>query len=139
MMKSLKDPLPAAALATRAIPVLGKVPAGFPNECREEIIEYISLPNIPAGAYALIIHGESMSPTIRNGDYVIFLPGADAVKSGDVVIVNNEWGESMCKRYREKDDEQLLVSDNAEYQAVKPNSHFEILGKVIKVWRDIRF
>lgn len=138
-IKTKPTVLPDEALPIRPIPVLGRVPAGFPDERTEEILEYISLPNVPAGAYALIVHGDSMAPAIRSGDYVIFVPGGDDVRNGDVVIVNNEWGESMCKRFREKDGEKLLVSDNPEYQAVQPNKNFRILGKVIKVWRNIEF
>lgn len=134
----IKPELPAGAMPTRKIPVLGKVPAGFPNFVAEQIVEYIYLPEIPENAVAIIAKGDSMSPVIKDGDYVIFLPMPIDIFSGDVVIVNNEWGETMIKRYREKDGEVILTSDNPEYPSLKPNEHYKIIGKVISVWRKIK-
>lgn len=137
--ESDRGDIPSEARKPISIPVLGRVPAGFPEASTEEVIEYISIPNAPEGAYALIVSGDSMAPSIRRGDYVIFVPGSEGVRSGDVVIANNEWGESMCKRYRERAGEKLLTSDNPEYQPVQPNGHYRIMGKVVRVWRNIDF
>ncbi|NOZ67971.1 MAG: helix-turn-helix domain-containing protein [Deferribacteres bacterium] len=133
-----KSGIPGAFSLTESIPVLGRVPAGFPEHIPEsDIIDYINIPEVPKGAYALIVKGDSMSPTFRDGDYVIFRPNEE-IRSGDIVIVNNEWGESMIKRYREKDGEKFLVSDNPEYPTLKPNRHYQIMGKVIKGWRPLK-
>ena len=45
----------------------------------------------------------------------------------------------MLKRLKKKDDEYWLTSDNPEYQAVRPNSHYRIMGVVVRVVRDIPF
>ena len=124
------------------IPIVGTVPAGFPQMAPEEdqIIDYISIPDVPRNSFAMIVSGESMSPTIRGGDYAVFtLAGGGDIKSGDPVIVLNEWGELLLKRFRKKDEEIVLTSDNPEYPVVKPNNHYKIVGKVIKVIRDIKF
>ena len=115
------------------IPVLGSVPAGFPGLVSESILEYIYLPDVPKGSFALKVSGNSMSPTVNDGDYVIFVSPED-VKSGDIVIVNNEWGESFLKRYRVKDEIPLLSSDNPEYPTVRPNENYKIMGKVVDIW-----
>lgn len=122
----------------KRVPVIAKVPAGFPeNISTDDIIEYIYLPNVPADAFVCIVKGDSMSPTIKDGDYIIFIP-TSIVNNGDVVVAANEWGELMVKRYREKGGEKLLVSDNPEFPSYKPNSDFRIIGKVIDVWRRVK-
>jgi len=118
------------------IPVLGRVPAGIPNTLEEFTDEYISLPNVPKNCFALKVAGESMEPAFKHGDYVLFVIDQD-IKNGDVVIVNDEFGESMVKRYKEKDKEQFLVSDNPAYPTYKPNGAYRIMGKVIGAWRQL--
>lgn len=122
---------------TKLIPVLGRVPAGFPENVSEEVIEYISLPSAPPGSYALVVKGDSMSPGIRDGDYVLFIQDGD-YKNGDVIVVNNEFGESMIKRYRLKDGEVWLFSDNPEYPSFRPNEQYRMIGRVVKAWREIK-
>ncbi|MFH2012572.1 MAG: S24 family peptidase [Pseudomonadota bacterium] len=130
-------PVPGAT-PLRIIPVLGRVPAGFPDQIPEqEIIEYIKCPDTQFGDYALIVKGESMSPTIKDGDYILFINDGD-IKNGDVIVVNDEWGDSMIKRYREKDGDILLTSDNPEYPSYKPNEQYIIIGKVVGAWRNIK-
>lgn len=54
-------------------------------------------------------------------------------------MVNNEFGDSMIKRYRVKPDGEVgLFSDNPEYPSFKPNEHYRILGKVLLAWRKIK-
>ncbi len=118
-------------------PVLKKVTDSFPDQVSEETSEYINLPDIPPGSFSLIVKGENMSPAIREDDYVIFNPSSN-IENGDIIIVNNEWGESMLRRYCIKKSEIFLVSDNPEYQPVMLDSNFKIIGKVVAVWRKIR-
>jgi repressor LexA len=128
----------ADAIHVSNIPVLSRVPSGFPDRVAEEIIEYISLPKIPSGAYAIVVKGNSMGPNIRDGDYAIFFPDTN-IENGDIVVVIDEWGESTLKRYRIKDAEVLLVSDNPEYPTHRLTEKYKIVGKVIDIWRRIKF
>jgi repressor LexA len=125
------------AISVVQIPLISKVPDDFPERVSEEIAGYISLPNIPQGAYSIIVRGDNMSPSIRDGDYVIFVPDED-IKNGDIIVVNDEWGESILRRYRKKKSKSLLVSDNPEYQAGALNKNHKIIGRVIAVWRNIK-
>jgi repressor LexA len=134
----LGEPSALNTIPVSNIPVLGRVPSGFPDRVSEEIIEYISLPKIPSGAYALIVKGNSMGPNIKDGDYAIFIPNSN-IENGDIVVAIDEWGESMLKRYRTKDDEVLLVSDNPEYPTHRLTEKNKIVGKVIDIWRRIKF
>ncbi len=118
----------------KQIPVLGKVPAGFPEQIpNDEIIEYLNLPDAPKGAYALLVKGDSMSPTIQEGDYVLFINNGE-YKPGDVLICLNEWGDTMVKRLRVKEGQKVLASDNPKYKPIIPNKHFKIIGKVTDIW-----
>jgi len=120
------------------VPVINlQVPAGFPEMPLEDeqIQDYLYLPfgEVPSDAMAVKVKGHSMSPTIEDGEYVIFLPaGMSDVRSGDIVIVRNEWNELILKRFREKYGEMFLVSDNPKYPTIKPNEEYTIVGKVIK-------
>lgn len=122
----------------RAVPVINtNVPAGFPDMPLEnlEVSDYIYLPaeRIPENSICVRVRGDSMSPEIKDGDYVLFVPaGIGDLKNGDIVIVMNEWNELMIKRFRVKNGEIYLVSDNPEYPTFKPNEAYKIVGKVIK-------
>ena len=116
------------------IPVFsGKIPAGFPKYLSEDIAEYICLPDAPAGSFAIRVSGDSMNPTIKSDDYVLFVKVAQ-VSHNDVVIVRDEWGEVMIKRYREKDGAAYFVSDNPEYPTTKAKDGHTLVGKVIAAW-----
>lgn len=118
------------------VPVVGKVPAGYPEE-NIEIMEYRAFPEAPAGAKAVIVKGDSMSPTIRNGDYALWITMTD-IKHNDVVIVADEWGDVMLKRIKMSGDRITLVSDNPEYPSFEPNVHYRIVGKVTHIIRVIK-
>lgn len=125
------------AISVIQIPVISKVPDDFPEHVSEEIAEYISLPDIPRGAYSIIVKGESMSPAIRDGDYVIFMPDKD-IGNGDIAVVKDEWGDTILRRYRRKNRKVFLISDNPDYPAIQPDKGCKIVGKVIAVWRKVR-
>jgi len=115
------------------IPVYGKISAGYPTMTTDDIVEYICLPDAPAGSAAMVVTGDSMNPTIKHDDYVVFLQHDD-VRSGDIVVISNEYGELMVKRYRTKDDAGYFISDNPEYPIIKADGGHRLIGKVIAAW-----
>lgn len=131
------QPVPDMAALSR-VPVLDRISDDFPESVHEETTEYISLPDLPDGSYSLIVKGDSMSPAIRENDYVVFKPAVEP-ETGDILVVKNEWGESILRRYRIKNSAPWLVSDNPEYPAVRYDGNYKMLGKVIAVWRKITF
>jgi repressor LexA len=134
---TLED-IPQHLQLPRPIPILGKVSAGFPSYAREEVIGYTYHSEVPRNAYALVVRGDSMEPTIRDGDHVIFTNNGEYTP-GDVLVVLNEWGEATLKRLKEKEGVNYLVPDNNIYPSLAPNEHYKIIGKVVKVVRDVRF
>ncbi len=123
---------------TAKIPLFRKIPAGFPEKVNEdEIKDYVFLPDVPEGCYAMIAYGDFMSPTIRDGDLAIFSTAGE-IKNGDIVLVNNRWGDAILRKYRLKDRKVFLVSDNPVYPPFKPDPETKMIGKVLEVWRKIR-
>jgi SOS-response transcriptional repressor LexA len=121
------------------VPLLGKIPAGFPQVVSQEVFkEYVYLPQAPKGSYALIVKGDSMRPTISDGDYVLFKPDGQYA-DGSIVVASNEYGDPTLKRYRIKEGVVRLVSDNPEFHALDISEQWRVLGVVIKVWRDVKF
>ncbi|HBG05557.1 MAG: Cro/Cl family transcriptional regulator [Geobacteraceae bacterium GWC2_58_44] len=131
--ETFTGPAEAASQTGARAPLLDVIPAQFP-EVGGEIRGYVSVPNLPDGCYAIVCYGDFMAPTIRDGDLVIFKPGRDK-KSGDIILVNNRWGEPILRRYRVKDDEVFLAPDNPVYAPFRPDSGTRTIGTVVEVWR----
>ena len=71
------------------IPVLGTIPAGIPIEAIEDVIDYEEISEEMASRgdfFALKVKGDSMLPTIRDGDIVIIRQQDDA-ESGKICVV----------------------------------------------------
>lgn len=120
------------------IPLLKRIPKGFPDQIGEQDIEaMLAFPSLSAGCFGLIYAGEFMAPTIREGDIIVVKPG-EPVKHGMVVLFKNRWGEPMLRRYRIRDGEVHLSPDNSLYASFKPEASTQIMGVVVAVWRNIR-
>ena len=116
-------------------PLLDVIPANFP-QLAPHGGSYISVPNLPEGCYAIVCYGDFMAPTIRDGDLVIFTPDGEK-KSGDIILVNNRWGEPILRRYRVKDADVFLAPDNPSYAPFQPDSGTRTIGTVVEVWRKV--
>jgi repressor LexA len=134
-------PLPDTLIqefVTTRIPLLKKIPQGFPD-CvnKEEIYDYVSLPDVPQGCYAIITYGDFMAPTIRDGDMVIFKTGGE-VNNKDIILVNNRWGEVILRRYRIVAEEVVFSPDNHAYAPFKQDNTTRIIGTVVHDWRKVK-
>ncbi len=59
-------------------------------------------------AYRLVIHGESLEPVARHGDYADVDPTRPA-RSGDDVVVQTEDGQVLIKRLKKQSDSEISV------------------------------
>ena len=115
-----------------SVPVLGRVAAGLPIEAIENILTFVdtSMPNIQ---FALYAKGDSMEPTIHDGD-VIFVHRTPGLENGEIGIFKID-DEVTCKIYHQYPDRIELHSINPEYSPLiylKDNlNSFQILGKVV--------
>lgn len=141
LIDSAKDNFNKSVDDVIRVPVLGDVAAGIPIEANEEIIDYVELPARYANIgtfFALRIHGDSMSPRICDGDYVVVKQQSDA-DSGDIVIVRIAFGTATCKRLRKCADGAIeLVSINPGYEPMfytreqVESEPVEVLGVVVE-------
>lgn len=148
LLDSQSSATPAPIAPTRRqgvrIPVLGKVVAGIPIEAITDILDYEEIdPDLAKTGefFALQVQGESMEPTLREGDTVI-VRRQPCVESGETAIVLVNGNDATVKQVKEMPAGIMLIGHNtAVYEP-----HFysqqeisdlpvQILGKVVELRR----
>lgn len=101
------------------IPVLGSIPAGIPIEAiQSEDAEQIYITTPPNGEYfALKVKGDSMSPTINDGDTAIIRKQEDA-NSGQICVVMINGYDATLKQIKKDPNGIWILPYN-------PNSDFK--------------
>lgn len=127
---------------TKMIPVLGTIACGEPILADENISDYRETfnHNLPNGElFYLEAKGDSMSPAIPNGSYVLLKKQKD-VENGEIaaVLVNGD-EEATLKRVRKLNGSTLLEAINESYAPyiVNENNPARIIGKAVKVEYDL--
>lgn len=92
------------------------------------VIGRLSLPDTPEHARAVRVAGDDLLPTIRAGDYVIYVDGPS--KEGDVVLYRQEWGEARVRRFTGGQ----LYAEHPDYPPL-PVDRVNVVGRVIQVVR----
>jgi phage repressor protein C with HTH and peptisase S24 domain len=83
---------------------------------------------------ALTVRGNSMEPTIRNGDTVLIDLGKKEIVDGDIFLVRDARSALLKRVQRQLGGKLRLVCDNPDYPVVEcKESSVEIVGRV--VWR----
>lgn len=98
------------------IPVLGTIPAGVPIEAIEEVLDYeeISEEMASHGEYfALKVRGNSMLPTIKDGDIVIVKKQDDA-ESGKICVVMINGFDATLKEIKKDPQGVWVLPHNAD-------------------------
>ena len=125
------------------IPVLGRVAAGYGKEAVEEVIGQIEIsPALAAKGdyFGLQIKGDSMIPTLYDGDTVI-VQRVDDAESGDLVIALVNGHDATCKRLQKYAEGIALIPQNPVYEPMRfteseiDTTPVKILGKVIEMRR----
>lgn len=116
--------------AGRQVPLINKVTAGYPHDFTDldypprVAEEYVRCPDVhDANAFAARVVGDSMEPTYREGDIVIFAPNTSARDGDDCFIRFAETHETTFKRlYHGPDGRLRLQPLNPAYasQEVEP-------------------
>lgn len=127
--------------AVREIPILGRVAAGRPTLAVEHVEGSVPLPAEWAEggeAFLLKVKGDSMSPFILPGDYVI-VRSQPSAENGDVVVtLMGE--EATVKRFFRREGRIELRPENERWETIQVEEGSEevrIIGKVIGVFRKI--
>lgn len=116
------------------INVLGRVAAGIPITAVEDIIDTEEITeelSRTGDFFGLKIKGDSMTPTICDGDIVIVRQQDDA-ETGDTIIATINGDEATCKRLRKYKDGIELISNNPGYKPFEFTNE-EILEKPVKI------
>lgn len=116
------------------INVLGRVAAGIPIDCVEEIIDTEEITQDMASTgefFGLQIHGDSMEPRMKDGDVVIVRQQDDAETDNIVIAVVNG-NEATCKRLKKYADGIALISTNPSYEPMY-FSNKEIAEKPVRI------
>jgi repressor LexA len=122
------------------IPILGSIPAGFPQDGQQEVIGCVSVdietigikPN--ARTFALEVHGDSMiGRHIQEGDLVVLEHGMTP-RHGDVVaaLIDNE---STLKTFVLDRGKPWLRAENPRYPKMVPASELVIQGVMVALIR----
>ena len=101
---------------TVKIPVLGSIVAGTPETAFEDVIDWFEIPEALArhgNYFALKVHGDSMSPEICDGDYVI-LRQQETAESGDICAICINGDECTVKEIQRSHEGVMLVGYNRD-------------------------
>lgn len=119
------------------IPVLGQIACGEPIMTTENIECYEPMlkETLPSGNLAFLeAYGDSMSPTIEDGDLVLISIQSE-IEDGEICAVLLEGGDrATLKRVKRQGNMILLLSDNSAYDPIiiTEESQARIFGKAIQ-------
>ena len=124
------------------VPIIGKVSAGQPLLAVENIDVYFPIPSeyMPNNkTFMLVVQGDSMiNAGIFNGDYVI-VEQQKTAENGQKVVALVEDSATVKTFYKEDGHIRLQPeNDTMEPIIVEQDQFFQILGKVIGVFRFMR-
>lgn len=122
----------------RMIPLLGRVAAGLPITAVENVIGQEEISEQLAGTgefFALKIRGDSMTPSICDGDIVI-VRRQDCAEDGDIVIALIDDEDGVCKVFKRTESAIVLISRNPIYDPIV-RTDVRILGKVVELRRTL--
>ena len=125
----------------KEVPILGRVAAGKPTLAVENLEGSIPLPAEWAKGketFLLKVKGDSMSPYILPGDYVI-VRSQPSAENGDVVVTLIG-DEATVKRFFKRKGKIELKPDNEHWETIRIEEgagEIQIMGKVIGVFRKV--
>jgi SOS-response transcriptional repressor LexA len=113
---------PEGIEADRRIPIVSVIHAGIPCEAQDDFYgwEYVSDKHVPNNVdCAVIVEGDSMLPTLQQGDIVYVTQAADisVACNRDLVIVSDGTG-SVIRRLRRHSNTILFLPDNEDYPPI---------------------
>ena len=83
------------------------------------------------------VQGDSMEPTLRNGDIVLLDMRPPELRDSDIYTLRRE-GELLVKRLRRQGENWLVVSDNIAYPVEPLDSSAQVVGRVVWLGRTFK-
>ena len=130
------EPLPEMV----RVPLVGSIACGTPITAEQNIECYIGVPAAWHADFALTCHGDSMSPTICNGD-IVCIRCQPEVEQGEIAAVR-VGEEATLKHFHRQGDAVMLLADNAAvcppmFYAGEQLSELHIEGKAVGLCRGL--
>ena len=130
------EPLPTMV----QVPLIGSIACGTPITAEQNIECYIGVPAAWHADFALTCHGDSMSPTICNGDIVCIRCQPEG-EQGEIAAVR-VGEEATLKHFHRQGDAVMLLADNAAvcppmFYAGEQLSELHIEGKAVGLCRGL--
>ena len=130
------EPLPTMV----QVPLIGSIACGTPITAEQNIECYIGVPAAWRADFALTCHGDSMSPTICDGD-IVCIRCQPEVEQGEIAAVRIG-GEATLKHFHRQGDAVMLLADNAAvcppmFYAGEQLSELHIEGKAVGLCRGL--
>lgn len=100
------ETLPAMVM----VPLIGSIACGTPITAEQNIESYIGIPAAWHADFALTCHGDSMAPTIRDGD-IVCIRRQPQVEQGEIAAVR-VGEEATLKHFHRQGDTVMLIADN---------------------------
>ena len=95
------------------------------------IIDYVSLPKIPKGCFAIYILDQSMMPRLQKDDIVIINPRIRHLKKGDIGLFK-VGAQFLIRYYYFRKGKAILQPGSPEFVSIALKPHnLSILGRVI--------
>jgi repressor LexA len=93
------------------VPLVGSIACGTPITAEQNIEQYIGVPAAWHADFALTCHGDSMAPTICDGD-IVCIRCQPEVEQGEIAAVRIG-EEATLKHFHRQGDTVMLLADNA--------------------------
>ncbi len=114
------------------------------EKCEENVVGYLSLPNMPAVDGAVTVRGDSMYPIIKSGDIVVFkwVSSLEYITFGEMYLVSYTWDNDthITVKYVKRSqipDHLTLVSYNTYYEPM--DISFSCINSIALVKVSIRY
>lgn len=101
------EPLPEMV----RVPLIGSIACGTPITAEQNVEAYIGVPAVWRADFALTCHGDSMFPTIRDGD-IVCIRKQPQVEQGEIAAVRIG-EEATLKHFHCQGGTVMLLADNA--------------------------
>ena len=88
---------------------------------------------LPGKVSAVVVTGNSMTPTLADGDTVLVDHQRDEARQGGIFAVRRKRDLLVKRMQKEPHGGWMLTSDNEEYEPVDTGQRFAIIGEI--VWR----
>ena len=130
------EPLPAMT----QVPLIGSIACGTPITAEQNIECYIGVPAAWHADFALTCTGDSMTPTICNGD-IVCIRSQPEVEQGEIAAVRIG-EEATLKHFHRQGDAVMLLADNSSvcppmFYAGEQLSELHIEGKAVGLCRGL--